>query len=56
MVQAAAMLLAGWAAGRPWVLETTDGVKTKGAFPERIVPHQPARGLRAVAHEFAPGR
>lgn len=44
------------AAGRPWVLETTKGEKSKGQFPVFIAPHQPAKDLRAVAHEFAPGR
>lgn len=44
------------AAGRPWRLEHTDGATEEGQFPERISPHQPARDLRAVAHEFAPGR
>ncbi|MFM8985257.1 MAG: hypothetical protein ACKONH_04235, partial [Planctomycetia bacterium] len=44
------------AAGRPWRLQHTDGAAEEGRFPERIAPHQPARDLRAVAHEFAPGR
>ena len=44
------------AAGRPWRLEHTDGAAEEGRFPERIAPHQPAQDLRAVAHEFAPGR
>jgi len=44
------------AAGLPWRLEHTDGAQEAGRFPERIAPHQPARDLRAVAHEFAPGR
>lgn len=44
------------AAGRPWRLEHTDGATEEGHFPERIAPHQPAQDLRAVAHEFAPGR
>lgn len=44
------------AAGRRWRLEHTDGATEEGRFPERIAPHQPARDLRAVAHEFAPGR
>lgn len=43
------------AAGRPWLLEHTDGERATGNFPERIAPHQPALALRAVSHEFAPG-
>jgi bile acid transporter len=50
------MLHGETAAGRPWRLEHTDGATEEGRFPERIAPHQPARDLRAVAHEFAPGR
>src|SRR5438270_380407 len=44
------------AAGRPWLLEMTSGEKVKGRFPEFIAPHQPAKDLRAVAHEFMNGR
>jgi D-apionolactonase len=44
------------AAGQPWVLETTSGEKVKGQFPQFISPHQPAKDLRAVAHEFAKDR
>lgn len=43
-------------AGKPWVLETTDGKKSEGRFPQFIAPHQPAKDLKAVAHEFAPKR
>jgi hypothetical protein len=44
------------AAGKPWVLETTAGKKSEGRFPTFIAPHQPAKDLAAVSHEFAPGR
>lgn len=44
------------AAGRPWMLETIGGEKLKGAFPESIAPHQPAKDLKAVSHEFAKDR
>ena len=42
------------AAGVPWELETTDGERSKGKFPQWISPHQPARNLRAVSHQVAP--
>ena len=38
------------AAGKPWVLEDTDGAKTHGLFPRFIAPHQPAKNLRAITH------
>ena len=44
------------AAGRPWLLELTTGEKVKGSFPEFIAPHQPAKDLKAVSHEFAKDR
>jgi hypothetical protein len=43
------------AAGQPWVLETVDGKKSKGRFPKFISPHKPAKNLRAITHEVAPG-
>ena len=43
------------AAGRPWLLETVDGKKSKGRFPKFISPHQPAKKLRAITHEVATG-
>jgi D-apionolactonase len=43
------------AAGQPWVIETPDGKKSKGHFPKFISPHQPAKNLRAITHEVAPG-
>jgi len=43
------------AAGRPWVIETADGKISEGQFPEFISPHQPAKNLRAITHEVAPG-
>ena len=42
------------AAGQPWELETTDGGKTVGRFPNFISPHQPAKNLNAITHEVAP--
>lgn len=42
------------AAGQPWVLETVDGKTSKGQFPKFISPHQPAKNLRAITHEYAP--
>ena len=43
------------ASGQPWLIETTDGKKTKGHFPELISPHQPAKNLRSVTHLVKPG-
>lgn len=43
------------AAGQPWVLETVDGQRTEGHFPRFISPHQPAKNLRAITHDVAPG-
>jgi D-apionolactonase len=43
------------AAGQLWVLETVDGKQSKGRFPKFISPHQPAKNLRAITHELAPG-
>ncbi len=43
------------AAGMPWVIETPDGNTSEGQFPKPISPHQPAKNLRAVTHEVAPG-
>ncbi|MBL4885808.1 MAG: hypothetical protein JKY95_14915 [Planctomycetaceae bacterium] len=43
------------AAGHPWVIETPDGDKSKGQFPKFVSPEQPAKNLRAITHEVAPG-
>ena len=43
------------AAGQPWVIETADGKISEGQFPKLISPHQPAKNLRAITHEVAPG-
>lgn len=43
------------AAGQPWVIETADGKTSEGQFPKSISPHQPAKNLRAITHEVAPG-
>jgi hypothetical protein len=43
------------AAGKPWVIENIRGEKAKGHFPDFISPHQPAKEIREIAHELAPG-
>ncbi len=43
------------AAGQPWMIETVDGKTSEGEFPKFISPHQPAKNLRAITHEVAPG-
>lgn len=43
------------AAGQPWVLETVNGQTSRGHFPKLISPHQPAKNLKAIAHEVAEG-
>jgi len=43
------------AAGQPWVIEDIHGKKTPGHFPDFISPHQPAKNIRAISHEVAPG-
>ena len=43
------------AAGKPWILEDTEGTRTQGRFPNLISPHQPANNLRAISHEVAEG-
>jgi hypothetical protein len=43
------------AAGRPWIVETADGMKSKGQFPKFISAHQPAKNLRAITHEVSKG-
>ena len=43
------------AAGQSWLLETVDGKKSRGRFPKFISAHQPAKNLRAITHEVAPG-
>lgn len=43
------------AAGQPWIIETADGARSPGSFPRSISPHQPAKNLRAITHDLAPG-
>ncbi len=43
------------AAGKPWVIETADGKSSEGQFPSLISPNQPAKNLKAITHEVAPG-
>lgn len=43
------------ASGQPWVLETVDGKTSRGQFPKRISPHQPAKNLKAITHQVAEG-
>jgi hypothetical protein len=42
-------------AGRPCVVEHTDGLIENGEFPQLISPHQPFRGIRSISHEPASG-
>lgn len=42
-------------AGQPWKIMTVDGKTSTGHFPKFISPHQPAKNLRAITHEVAPG-
>ncbi|OXS54064.1 hypothetical protein B1A99_27915 [Cohnella sp. CIP 111063] len=41
-------------AGLPLEVDTEEGI-ARGAFPERIAPHQPFKGVRAMTYEPAPG-
>ena len=43
------------AAGKRWIIEHIDGHETRGSFPTAIAPHQPAKQIRALAHEFSAG-
>lgn len=43
------------AAGQLWGIETADGRASEGLFPKSISPLQPAKNLRAITHEVAPG-
>ena len=43
------------AAGKPWELETVNGEKSAGHFPQFISPHQPAKNLKAITHELTRG-
>lgn len=43
------------AAGQPWEIEHADGQTKPGRFPALISPHQPAKNIRAITHEVAPG-
>ena len=42
-------------AGHPCRLETTDGRKSEGIFPEVISPHQVFKNMKSIAHEIIPG-
>jgi hypothetical protein len=42
-------------AGRPCIVETTDGDRLEQGFPVLVAPHQPFRNVRAILHEVAPG-
>ena len=42
-------------AGQPWVIESPGGTSETGNFPRFVSPRQPAKNLRAITHEFAPG-
>jgi hypothetical protein len=41
--------------GAPCAIEHIDGTVEPARFPEEIQPHQPARGIRAIRHDVAPG-
>jgi hypothetical protein len=38
-------------AGKPCVVESTNGLKTEGTFPASISPHQPFLNMRAISHQ-----
>lgn len=42
-------------AGKPCLVEHTDGTREHGAFPDAISPHQPFFDIRALSHEVGPG-
>ncbi len=41
------------AAGKPWIIRHVNGDESKGSFPTHISPHQPAKQIRGISHEFA---
>jgi hypothetical protein len=41
-------------AGRPCVVEHSDGTRERGVFPRFIAPHQPFLDIRALTHEVIP--
>ena len=43
------------AAGQAWRIEDIHGNETPGHFPKFIAPDQPAKNIRAISHEIAPG-
>ncbi|MBP60419.1 MAG: hypothetical protein CMJ62_02730 [Planctomycetaceae bacterium] len=43
------------AAGQSWRIEDIQGNETPGHFPKFIAPDQPAKNIRAISHEIAPG-
>ena len=42
-------------AGQPCTVETVQGQRRNGAFPQLVSPHQPFSDLRAIAHEPVAG-
>jgi hypothetical protein len=42
-------------AGKPCIVETTDGDRLEQAFPVLVSPHQPFRNVRAILHEVTAG-
>ncbi len=42
-------------AGKPCIVETTDGDRLEQAFPALVSPHQPFRNVRAILHEVTAG-
>jgi hypothetical protein len=42
-------------AGKPCIVETTDGDRLEQSFPVLVSPHQPFRNVRAILHEVTAG-
>jgi hypothetical protein len=42
-------------AGRPCIVETTDGDRIEQGFPALVAPHQPFRNVRAILHQVTAG-
>lgn len=39
------------AAGKPWLIEDSNGETSKDRFPTYISPHQPAKNIRTITHQ-----
>ena len=42
-------------AGKSCEIETADGARKSGVFPDAVSPNQPFLNLKAISHELAPG-